>query len=73
MSERLTDWLLLVAAIVASMVIFATLKEVARVFLVPFVIVVISLVVAKVVFGFTPEYLWHESIHFLRRLGLRMF
>lgn len=68
-SHRLTDWLFLVAAIVASMVIFSSLEKVARSLFVPFVVIAIGLIVAKVAFGFTPQYLWHESIHLIRRLG----
>jgi len=70
-SERLIDWLLLVAAIVASMAIFSSLEKVARSLLVPFAVLAIALIAAKVVFGLTPERLLHESIHILRRFGLR--
>jgi len=69
LSGRLDDWLLLVAAIVASMVIFALLQKVANTLLVPFLIVAIALILAKVVFGITPEHLWYESVHIFRRLG----
>ena len=69
LSGRLNDWLLLVAAIVASMVIFASLEKVAKSLLVPLAIVAIALIVAKVAFGVTPEHLWYESIHLIRRLG----
>ncbi|PZO37776.1 MAG: hypothetical protein DCF19_18095 [Pseudanabaena frigida] len=69
LSGRLNDWLLLVAAIVVSMIVFASLEKIAKIFLVPFAIVVIALIVAKVAFGFTPYYLWHESIHIIRRFA----
>jgi hypothetical protein len=71
MSGRFNDWLLLVAAIVAAMVIFASLEKIVKSVLAPFAIVAIALIVAKVAFGITPEYLWHESIHVIRRLGSR--
>ena len=71
MSGRLNDWLLLVAAIVAAMVIFASLEKIAKSVLVPFAVVAIALIVAKIAFGITPEYLWHESIHVIRRLVAR--
>ena len=71
MSGRFNDWLLLVAAIVAAMVIFASLEKIAKSVLVPFAVVAIALIVAKIAFGITPEYLWHESIHVIRRLGAR--
>ena len=71
LSGRLNDWLLLVAAIVASMVIFASLQKVAKAFLVPFLIVAIALILAKVAFGVSPENLWYESVHVIRRLGAR--
>ncbi|GBO54538.1 hypothetical protein APA_2485 [Pseudanabaena sp. lw0831] len=71
LSGRLEDWLLLVAALVASMVIFASLQKVAKSFLAPFLIVAIALIVAKVAFGITPEHLWYESVHVIRRLGSR--
>ncbi len=69
LSGRLNDWLLLVAAIVSSMVIFVSLEKVAKSFLVPLAVVAIALIVAKVAFGVSPEHLWHESIHLIRRLG----
>jgi len=72
MSGRLNDWLLLVAAIVASMVIFASLKKVAKSLLVPFVIVAIALIVAKVAFGISPEHIWYELMHSIRRLSSRI-
>jgi hypothetical protein len=71
LSGRLNDWLLLVAAIVASMVIFASLEKVAKSLLVPFVIVAIALIVAKAAFGITPEHLWYETMHMIRRLVSR--
>ena len=71
LSGRLNDWLLLVAALVASMIIFSSLQKVAKAFLVPFLIVAIVLILAKVAFGVTPEHLWYESVHVIRRLGAR--
>ena len=71
LSGRLNDWLLLVAAIVAAMVIYASLQKVAKTFLVPLLIVAIVLILAKVAFGVTPEHLWYESVHVIRRLGAR--
>lgn len=68
MSGRFNDWLLLVVAIVAAMVIFAFLEKIAKSVFVPFAIVAIALIVAKVAFGITPNYLLHESIHVIRRL-----
>jgi multidrug transporter EmrE-like cation transporter len=73
MSHRFTDWLFLVAAIVASMVIFSSLEKVARSLFVPFVVIAIGLIVAKVFFGLTPQHLWHESIYLIRRLGSSFF
>ncbi|MEA5476335.1 hypothetical protein VB774_01765 [Pseudanabaena galeata UHCC 0370] len=69
LSHRLTDWLFLVAAIVASMVIFSSLEKVSRSLFVPFVVIAIGLIAAKVAFGLTPQHLWHESVHLIRRLG----
>ncbi|MFN5263550.1 MAG: hypothetical protein ACK5C9_07090 [Pseudanabaena sp.] len=71
LSGRLNDWLLLVAALVASMIIFSSLQKVAKSLLVPFLIVAIALILAKVAFGVTPEHLWYESVHVIRRLGAR--
>lgn len=73
LSHRLTDWLFLVAAIVASMVIFSSLEKVARSLFVPFVVIAIGLIVAKVFLGLTPQHLWHESIYLIRRLGSSFF
>jgi len=73
MSHRLTDWLFLVAAIVTSMVIFSSLEKVARSLFAPLVIIAIGLIVAKVFFGLTPQYLWHESVHLTRRLSSSFF
>jgi len=52
LSGRLNDWLLLVAALVASMIIFSSLQKVAKSLLVPFLIVAIALILAKVAFVF---------------------
>jgi undecaprenyl pyrophosphate phosphatase UppP len=71
MSGRFDDWVLLVAAIIVAMVIFASLEKIAKSLLIPLAIVAIVLIVAKVAFGLTPNYLWHESIHVLRRFGSR--
>jgi len=71
LSDRLNDWLLLVSALVASTIVFAALQKVAKSLLVPFLIVAIALILAKVAFGVTPEHLWHESVHVIRRLGSR--
>jgi hypothetical protein len=71
LSGRINDWLLLVAAIVAAVVIFSSLEKVAKSLLVPLAIVAIVLIVAKVAFGVTPEHLWYESIHVIQRLGSR--
>ncbi|MFM7601057.1 MAG: hypothetical protein ACKO7R_07660 [Pseudanabaena sp.] len=73
LSHQLTDWLFLVAAIVASMVIFSLLEKVARSLFAPFVVIAIGLVTAKVAFGLTPQHLWHESIYLVRRLGAGFF
>ena len=73
MSHRLTDWLFLVAAIVASMVIFSSLEKVARSLFIPFVVIAIGLIVAKVFLGLTTQHLWHESIYLIRRLGSSFF
>jgi hypothetical protein len=53
------------------MIIFSSLQKVAKAFLVPFLIVAIVLILAKVAFGVTPEHLWYESVHVIRRLGAR--
>ncbi|MBD2186761.1 hypothetical protein [Pseudanabaena mucicola] len=71
MSGRFEDWLLLVAAIIVAMIIFASLEKIAKSLLIPLAVVAIALIVAKVGFGITPNYLWHESIHILRRLSSR--
>jgi len=65
------DWLLLVSAIVVAMVIYQFLEKVAKSFLVPLAIVAIALIAVKLAFGITPNYLWHESIHAIRRLSSR--
>ncbi len=71
MAGRFNDWLLLVAAIIVAMVIYRFLEKAANFLLVPLAIVAIALIVAKVVFGITPNYLWHESIHIVQRLSSR--
>ena len=53
------------------MIIFASLQKVAKSLLVPFLIVAIALILAKVAFGVSPEHLWYESVHVIRRLGAR--
>lgn len=57
-SVRLTDWLLLVAALVTAMAVFSLLTRLVRVLFVPLVLGVIALVVAKVAFDITPMHLW---------------
>lgn len=71
MSGRFNDWLLLIAAIIVAMVIYRFLEKVANFLLVPLAIVAIALIVTKFAFGFTPNYLWHESIHTIQRLSSR--
>jgi hypothetical protein len=63
LSERLTDWLLLVAALVTAMAAFALLTRLVRVLLVPLVLGAIALVVAKIAFDMTPAQLWQEAWH----------
>jgi hypothetical protein len=69
--DRLNDWLLLVAAIVASMVIFSALEKVAKLLAVPLATAAIALIVAKVTFGVTPEHLWYSLVHVFQKLSAR--
>lgn len=69
LSERMTDWLLLVAAIVSSMIIFAALERIARSLIYPLAIIAIALIVAKVAFGLSPQYLWYESVNTIQKLS----
>lgn len=62
-SERLTDWLLLVAALVTAMAVFSLLARVVRVLFVPLVLGAIALGVAQFAFGITPVHLWQEALH----------
>jgi undecaprenyl pyrophosphate phosphatase UppP len=71
MSGRFNDWLLLVAAIIVAIAIYRFLEKFAKSLLVPLAIVAIALIVAKIAFGITPNYFWHESIHVIQRLGSR--
>jgi hypothetical protein len=62
-ADRLTDWLLLVAALVTAMAVFALLTRIVRVLFVPLVLGAIALGVAKFAFGISPAQLWQESWH----------
>ena len=67
-ADSLNDWLLLVAALVVAMAIFYSLEKLVRALIVPFAMAAIALIVAKVVFGISPEALWHDAILLVRRL-----
>ncbi|PZU98806.1 MAG: hypothetical protein DCE90_03080 [Pseudanabaena sp.] len=69
--DRLNDWLLLVAAIVASMVIFSALEKVAKLLAVPLATAAIVLIVAKVAFGVSPEQLWYTLVHAFQKFSSR--
>lgn len=72
MTERLTDWLLLVAALVTAMAVFSVLTRVVRVLFVPLVLGAIALVVAKVAFGITPTQLWQEAVYLGQKLWQKL-
>jgi hypothetical protein len=69
--DRLTDWLLLVAALVVSMAIFYSLERILRALFVPFGIVAIVLIVAKIAFDIPPDVLWHNFVLYGRKLIAR--
>ncbi|MBD2177957.1 hypothetical protein H6F42_13635 [Pseudanabaena sp. FACHB-1998] len=73
LSDRVYDWLLLVGAIVTSIALYSFLEKIARALFFPLATLAIVLILAKVVFGVTPDYLWHNLIHLLRRFSNRFF
>lgn len=72
-SERIYDWLLLVGAVVTAIALYSFLEKIARALFFPLATLAIALILAKVVFGVTPNYLWHSLVHLFYRFSNRFF
>lgn len=72
-SERIYDWLLLVGAVVTAIALYSFLEKIARALFFPLATLAIALILAKVVFGVTPNYLWHSLLHLFHRFSNRFF